>query len=133
MFYHDWNMPSITLKDGSIQRNRTNITTTFLNNFAFRSLVGGDAYSRRFRWRHLGVFVERLLCSTVDDVRRFVYAKRSDLSLDERQRLIVETVISDDFVDRLARRRAWRSPLSLRNGLWSGSPTRDGALPWGDA
>jgi hypothetical protein len=38
--------------------------------------------------------------------------------------MMVQTVLDKDHVAKLARRRRWISPLSLRNGLWSARPKR---------
>ena len=52
--------------------------------------------------------------------------------MQQRQDRIVETVLSEAHIDRLARRRHWRSPLALRTGLWSpGPPNRKAGSPAG--
>jgi anaerobic magnesium-protoporphyrin IX monomethyl ester cyclase len=119
MFYHDWNMPSMR-RAGRLQRNRKTVRGMLreVDGFALRALVSPDRMLRRWWWRHLGLAAERLACTTVDDVRRYRWAK-STLPHDERQRRIVGSVINDELVEHLATCAHWRSPLGLRNGLWS--------------
>lgn len=125
MFYHDWNMPSIVLKDGRLQPSRRNMSVMLrdsLNLFALRGHFSPSRFERRFRWRHLGVMAERLLCSSAMDIRRFRIAKDQSRPLEERQRSIVGSMIDPPVVRRLASARRWKSPLALRNGLWPAHP-----------
>jgi Radical SAM superfamily/B12 binding domain len=119
MFYHDWNMPSMR-REGRLQRNRKTVLGMLgeVDAFALRALASPDRMLRRWWWRHLGLAAERLACTTRDDLRRYHWAK-SQLPHDERQRRIVGSVINDELVEHLATASHWRSPLSLRNGLWS--------------
>jgi anaerobic magnesium-protoporphyrin IX monomethyl ester cyclase len=90
-----------------------------LNLFALRAHFSSSRLERRFRWRHVGIMIERLLCSSTMDIRRYVIAKDQSLSLEKRQRSIVRSVINDVVLGRLRSGRRWKSPLVLRNGLWS--------------
>lgn len=127
MFYHDWNLPSIVLSGETLQnnhRNARNAISDSINSFALRSHFSRSPFARRFRWRHLGVVSERLLCSSFADIARYRVSKDQSLALAERQASIVRSVINDRFIQTLARKRVWRSPLSLRTGLWSSRNTR---------
>jgi anaerobic magnesium-protoporphyrin IX monomethyl ester cyclase len=129
MFYHDWNLASISFGNGSVQVSRK---TFFMNlkawnGFAVRTAFFGRSLARRFRWRLLGVVLERLACSSWSDIVRYRIAKDTALSLADRQRLIVESVTSPQAFARLVRARRVKSPLSLRNGLWSVQPLGDSA------
>ena len=122
MFYHDWNLPSIVLSGGTIQnshRNPRNAVIDSANRFALRSHFSRSSFVRRFRWRHVGIVSERLLCSSFEDIARYRVSKNQSLPLAERQATIVRSVINDQFIEKLARKRVWKSPLSLRTGLWS--------------
>jgi anaerobic magnesium-protoporphyrin IX monomethyl ester cyclase len=125
MFYHDWNMPSMR-RQGRLQRNRKTVRGMLgeVDAFALRALASPDRMLRRWWWRHLALAAERMACTTADDLRRYRWAK-SELPHDERQRLIVGSVINDEMIEHLATCSHWRSPLSLRNGLWS--PSRPAA------
>jgi anaerobic magnesium-protoporphyrin IX monomethyl ester cyclase len=126
MFYHDWNMPSMR-HHGRLQRNHKSVREMIgrVDGFALRALVSPNRMLRRWWWRHLALAAERLVCTTGDDLRRYRWAK-SPLPHDERQRRIVGSVINDPLIEQLATCHAWRSPLGLRNGLWS--PPRPPAL-----
>lgn len=122
MFYHDWNMPSIVLSGDKIQPSRRTMRVAIrdsLNLFAFRAHFSPSRFERRLRWRHIGIVAERLLCSSAMDVRRYTIAKDRSRSLDDRQRLIVNSVINDAVLQRLKKGRRWKSPLAIRNGFWS--------------
>jgi anaerobic magnesium-protoporphyrin IX monomethyl ester cyclase len=122
MFYHDWNMPSIVLSGDRIQPSRRNMSVAVrdsLSLFALRAHLSASRFERRLRWRHIGIIAERLLCSSAMDVRRYVIAKDRSRSLEDRQRSIVGSVINDAVLHRLKTGRRWKSPLALRNGLWS--------------
>jgi anaerobic magnesium-protoporphyrin IX monomethyl ester cyclase len=123
MFYHDWNLPSIVLAAGQMQpsrRNMANAVRDNVNGFAFRSYFARSPLARRFRWRHVGILAERLLCTSMADIRRYRVAKNESLPLAERQDHIVRSVLNATNLTKLQTRRAWKSPLSLRAGLWSG-------------
>ncbi|MGH7819432.1 MAG: B12-binding domain-containing radical SAM protein, partial [Candidatus Binatia bacterium] len=125
MFYHDWNLASIALSDGRMQISRKDMkhsSEKYLRGFALRSFFSPDRYTRRTWWRHLGVVSERIACSTRDDLWRRSVAKTESLTLEERQRRIVDPMLGDAFLEHLVRKRFWRSPLALRNGLWSKFP-----------
>jgi anaerobic magnesium-protoporphyrin IX monomethyl ester cyclase len=122
MFYHDWNMPSIVLNDNQIQPSRRTMNVALrdtINTFAFRAHFSASRFERRLRWRHLGIIAERLLCSSATDVRRFRIAKDRSRPLDDRQQSIVGSMINDTVLNRLRMGRRWKSPLAIRNGLWS--------------
>lgn len=122
MFYHDWNLPSIVLSEGKVQNSHKNAKHALLDSvggFAMRSHFSTSAFKRRFRWRHVNIMAERLLCSTLDDVSRYRISKDESMTLAERQNKIVGSVLNDDFINSLAHKRSWKSPLSLRTGLWS--------------
>jgi anaerobic magnesium-protoporphyrin IX monomethyl ester cyclase len=121
MFYHDWNLTSITLESGKMQTNHKSLLRNIRgwNNYAIRTAFTGRPWVRRFRWRNLGVFLERMLCSSWDDLRRYRAAKNAALPLDIRQQFIVDSVTSPRAVARLLRARRHKSPLSLRTAIWS--------------
>lgn len=121
MFYHDWNLSSIRMEDGRYQASRGTLLDTFRywNSFAVRTALIGRPLARRFRWRNAGVLAERLLCTSFADLKRYRTAKNSALSLEARQQQMVGTVVSPGFVARLVKARRFKSPLSLRNSLWS--------------
>jgi hypothetical protein len=84
------------------------------------------------RWRHIGIIAERLLCSSAMDIRRYAIAKDQSRSLEDRQRSIVSSVINDTVLHRLKAGGRWKSPLALRNGLWSArkiAPLEAGRVP----
>ena len=127
MFYHDTSLTSIVLDSGTLQvqqGSRLDLLREHLGGRAFRALLGGSPVARRFWWRPPGVILERLLCTTRDDLRRRRLSQRADLTMQQRQEMMVQTVLDKDHIARLARRRRWVSPLSLRNGLWSARPKR---------
>jgi anaerobic magnesium-protoporphyrin IX monomethyl ester cyclase len=122
MFYHDWNLPSIKLDDGRSQSSRKSLRSLSFgrwNAFAIRSALVGTPLSKRFRWRNAGVLAERVLCSTLADMRRYSVAKDTSLPLEARQRKIVDSVLGEGFLETLMKARRFKSPLSLRNGIWS--------------
>lgn len=131
MFYHDWSLTSMVLDSGAAQLPQGSGVDLIKENatwFTLRQAVFKSALSRRFWLRPWMIGLERLLCMTWDDWRRVRIARRVDLTMQQRQDLIVQTVLSDDFIDRLARRRRWKSPLALRTGLWSASPSRSASV-----
>jgi anaerobic magnesium-protoporphyrin IX monomethyl ester cyclase len=121
MFYHDWNLPSIKLQDGRSQTSRKTLPSLLAawNPAAIRDVLTGSQLARRFRWRNIGVLMERLLCTSWDDLRRYGMAKDSSLPIEARQQNMVDTVTSASFVERLVKARSFKSPLSLRNNVWS--------------
>jgi len=127
MFYHDWNLASIALADGKVQTSRKSFATHFRNwnGFAVRSAFFGRSLVRRFRWRVLGIVLERLLCSSRSDIRRYRWAKDESLSLELRQQRIVASAIGPEALGHLAAARHFKGPLSLRNGFWSNRPVSD--------
>jgi anaerobic magnesium-protoporphyrin IX monomethyl ester cyclase len=127
MFYHDWNLSSIVLEDGKIQKNQKSLfdeVKETLTGYGIRSALFGTKFARRFRWRPIFVVAERLLCTTSGDLRRWRLAKDTSLSLQERQDRMIESVLGTGRIEKLVRRRFWISPLSLRTGLWSSRPRR---------
>jgi anaerobic magnesium-protoporphyrin IX monomethyl ester cyclase len=124
MFYHDWNLASITLDDGRVQVSRKSLRMSVKaqDGYAIRTAFLGRKLVRRFRWRNLGVLFERLLCSSLADLGRYRMAKDRSVPLGARQRMIVESVTSPEAVARLAGARWHKSPLSLRNSFWSEHP-----------
>jgi anaerobic magnesium-protoporphyrin IX monomethyl ester cyclase len=123
MFYHDWSLSSIVLENGAAQvaqGSRRDLLREQATPFALRQILLGSALARRFWVRPWLVALERLICTTRDDWKRRAIARRGSLTLQQRQDLITQMVLSDRFIDRLARRRRWKSPLTLRTGLWSG-------------
>ena len=92
--------------------------------YGIRSAFFGSRFARRFRWRPILVVGERLLCTTAGDLKRWRLARDRSLPLQERQDRILATALGDDRIRRLARRRFWISPLSLRTGLWRGRAKR---------
>jgi anaerobic magnesium-protoporphyrin IX monomethyl ester cyclase len=124
MFYHDWNLTSITRADGRVQPRRSwfNAGASTWGKFAVRATLSGTPLLHRFLWRNLGVLLERMICTSWGDLHRYRAAKQASLSVDERQRTIVRSAASGEVVARLARARWHRTPLSLRTGLWSSGP-----------
>jgi anaerobic magnesium-protoporphyrin IX monomethyl ester cyclase len=115
MFYHDWNMPAATSL-GRPQINRKSFQSVVRDEdfYGIKALASPDRLERHFRWGNLGVFIERMLCTSPDDVWRYKIAKDARLPLEERQRLIVTSVLNERVLDRLVASDHWRSPLSIR-------------------
>ncbi len=127
MFYHDWSLTSIVLENGAAQRIQGSFADLLRENFsafALRSAVSRSSVARRFRWRPLGIVLERLLCTTRADMRCHRLARAAELTMQQRQDRMVAEVLDPGTVERMARRRRWTSPLSLRTGLWSGTRVR---------
>jgi anaerobic magnesium-protoporphyrin IX monomethyl ester cyclase len=123
MFYHDWNLPSIRLQDGREQMSRKKLRPAKRWNVAaFKTAFIGPLWARRFHWRNLAVIAERLICSSWADIQRYRVAKNPLVPLASRQAYIVDSVINPRFLARLLRGRRHKSPLTLRNGLWSDRP-----------
>jgi anaerobic magnesium-protoporphyrin IX monomethyl ester cyclase len=121
MFYHDWNLPSIKLQDGRSQTSRKSLRSALLgwNRVAIRDALFGLPLAKRFRWRNLFIFAERIICTSRADVRRYRMAKDNSLPLQVRQQNIVTTVTARSFIEQLVGARYFKGPLSLRNGIWS--------------
>jgi anaerobic magnesium-protoporphyrin IX monomethyl ester cyclase len=121
MFYHDWNLPSIKLRDGRSQTSRKSLRSLLLawNNFAIRDALIGRPLAKRFRWRNVSILAERIFCTSWADVRRYRMAKDTSLPLEVRQHNMVDTVIAPSFIEKLVKARCFKSPLSLRNSIWS--------------
>jgi anaerobic magnesium-protoporphyrin IX monomethyl ester cyclase len=120
MFYHDWNTPSVQ-QNGRLQKNRKTVRAMLhsLDVRTLTSLWSSQRMLRRYWWRHLALAGERSLCMTLDDLRRYRWAKDETLSPQARQERMIESVLSERTLAKLERARVWRSPLGLRNGLWS--------------
>jgi len=121
MFYHDWNLPSIKLRNGRSQTSRRAFRSLqqAWNGFAVRTALVGSPLAKRFRWRNVGVFAERIFCTSLADLRRYRIARDTSLPLELRQQKIIGTVIVRSFIEKLVKVRSFKSPLSLRNGIWS--------------
>ncbi len=122
MFYHDWTLTSITLENGAPQQPQGSFAELLQENFslfALRAAVSRSPVARRFHLRHWFVLVERLLCTTRGDMRRRRFARSRHLTMQQRQDLMVASVLDPAVIDRMAGQRRWTSPLSLRTGLWS--------------
>jgi anaerobic magnesium-protoporphyrin IX monomethyl ester cyclase len=127
MFYHDWSLTSILLEGGAAQRiqgSAKDLITENITPFALRSLVSRSPIARRFRLRPALIIAERLLCTTRADMLRRRIALSTGLTMQQRQDLIVATALDPRVIARLARRRHWTSPLSVRTGLWSAKAIR---------
>jgi anaerobic magnesium-protoporphyrin IX monomethyl ester cyclase len=124
MFYHDWNLTSITMPDGQVQPGFSSIRVELAiwSRLARRAVFSRRSLMRRFFWRNLGVVAERLLCTTQSDIKRYFIARDRTISLAERQRRIAESAIDRKHVSKLSMAHVHKSPLSLRNGLWSLRP-----------
>ena len=121
MFYHDWNFTSILPKPGERGRPADGLLGTLWTKaswFALASMLAGSPVARRFRWRAVGVVMERLACTTLGDLRRWRLARPGRLGPQQRQDMIVAGVTGDRFVAALARRPRWKTPLALRTGVW---------------
>jgi radical SAM family protein/B12 binding protein len=132
MFYHDWNLPSIKLGEGRSQTSRKSLRSLLLawNNRAIRDVLIGPPLAKRFRWRNVGILAERILCTSWADVRRYRMAKDTSLPLEVRQHKMVDTVIAPTLVEKLVKARRFKSPLSLRNSIWSASQlTKEQKMP----
>jgi anaerobic magnesium-protoporphyrin IX monomethyl ester cyclase len=121
MFYHDWNLPSIKLGENRSQTSRKTLRSLVLawNNRAIRDVLIGPPLAKRFRWRNVGILTERILCTSWADVRRYRIAKDTSLPLEVRQHKMVDTVLAPRLVEKLVKARRFKSPLSLRNSIWS--------------
>ncbi len=128
MFYHDWNLPSIKLGDGRTQISRRSFGSLWgsWNSRAILDALIGSPLAKQFRWRNVGVMVERILCTTRADVRRYRIAKDTTVPLEIRQQNMIETVITPQYVVKLIKARHFKSPLSLRNSIWSARPVGQG-------
>jgi anaerobic magnesium-protoporphyrin IX monomethyl ester cyclase len=125
MFYHDWNLSSIKLPDGRSQGSQTLLGSLWVwNTFAIKTALIGPPLLRRFRWRNVGVLAERVLCTSWADIKRFRMAKDKSLPLELRQQQIVNSVVAPGSVRRLIKARWFKSPLSLRNSIWSAQLTQ---------
>lgn len=125
MFYHDWNLPSILIADGEVQRQQKSIfdfLRTALSPFVLRTAIFGPSVVRRFRWRGILLVAERLACTTCGDLKRWYYARKPGLDQQQRQNLIVATVLGPAALVRARRRRFWRVPLGIRNLSWRHTP-----------
>jgi len=121
MFYHDWNLPSILLADGDVQRQQKSIfdfLRSALSCFVLRTAIFGPPVVRRFRWRGIMLVAERLACTTPGDLQRWYFARKSGLDQQQRQDLIVATVLGPAALARFRRYRFWRVPLGFRNLSW---------------
>jgi anaerobic magnesium-protoporphyrin IX monomethyl ester cyclase len=125
MFYHDWNLSSIKLPDGTTPPNRDYVRRLAKWGRILPMLAAliDRPFARRFRWRHVGILLERVLCSSRNDLRRYRIAQDRCASLEARQQMIVDSVLNPAFVEKLVGARRWKSPLSLRNGFWSERPS----------
>jgi anaerobic magnesium-protoporphyrin IX monomethyl ester cyclase len=118
MFYHDWNLPSMkTANNGQKNHKSLSMMLRRLDPFAARALVSREPMLRRFWWRHLGISAERLLCTSIDDLRRYRWAKDERLDYDERQRKIVHSIVNPRTIQRLTSARRWKAPLALRTAF----------------
>lgn len=119
MFYHDWNLPSVSAQMGSRQLTRMGWRgiTAGLSWTYLRRLFSRDPFTRLFYWRHVGVFLERLFCTRWDDWVRYRTAMNGSLSPQERQDRMIQYVLSDKFIDWLAKTALVRTPLGLRTGM----------------
>jgi anaerobic magnesium-protoporphyrin IX monomethyl ester cyclase len=126
MFYHDWNLPSIRPRNGRPQTSRKSFRTLLRNwnGVAVRTAFIGPSLARRFRWRNVGVLAERVICTSLADLRRYRIAKDASLPLELRQQNIVDTVITPSFIEKLIKSRSFKSPLALRTGIWSSHPLK---------
>ncbi len=125
MFYHDWNLPSILLADGEVQRQQKSIFDFLragLSPFILRTAILGPPLVRRFRWRGIMLVAERLACTTPRDLHRWYLARKPKLDQQQRQDRIIATVLGPTAVARAQRRRFWRVPLALRNFSWRQTP-----------
>lgn len=118
MFYHDWNLPSVDFGT-TLQANTKRLggSAFRLRSYFLRGFVSRRRLRRHFAWVHVGLFLERLLCTRGGDVRRYRWAKDNRLDLGERQRAIIASILNDDTVERLVRSRTWRGPLAIRHSL----------------
>jgi hypothetical protein len=90
--------------------------------FAVKTAFIGHSLTRRFRWRNIGILAERIVCTSLADLRRYRIARETSLPLPMRQQKIVESVLAPSFIERLVKLRYFKSPLALRTGIWSRNP-----------
>jgi anaerobic magnesium-protoporphyrin IX monomethyl ester cyclase len=122
MFYHDWNLSSLIVEGGREQISQKSFLDTlreYFSSVAVRQAIGGSALARRFRWRPVGILLERALCTHFDDIRRYRMAKSKRFSMQQKQDFIVRSVLNPDNVHRLKRKNHWLSPLGVRTGFWT--------------
>jgi anaerobic magnesium-protoporphyrin IX monomethyl ester cyclase len=127
MFYHDWNLSSIVVEGGAEQKSQKSFIDTLRENlspFALGQIFAGSPIARRFRLRPIGILLERVLCTRLDDVRRYRVAKSSRLTMQEKQDYAVNSVLDFGNVARLMKSKHWLAPLGLRTGLWTSPPPR---------
>ncbi|ABD90001.1 B12-binding domain-containing radical SAM protein [Rhodopseudomonas palustris] len=122
MFYHDWNLSSILVDDRAEQRSGKSFFHTVRENLSFHALrqaFAGSPVARRFRWRPLWILLERAICTTRADVKRYRVARSKALTMQQKQDYAVGSVLDPAHIARLARRRAVLTPLGLRTSLWT--------------
>lgn len=122
MFYHDWTLTSMVLENGAsqqVQGSFAELLQESFSPFALRAAFSRSPVARRFHLRHWFVVLERLLCTTRGDMLRRRLARSSHLTMQQRQDRMVASVLDPAAIERMATRRRWTSPLSLRTGLWS--------------
>ena len=113
MFYHDWNLSSLVVEGRAEQQPKSFVDTLRenLSPFALRQVFAGPPIARRFRLRPVGILLERILCTRLDDVRRYRVAKSSRLTMQEKQDYAVNSVLDFGDVARLMKRKHWRRRL----------------------
>jgi anaerobic magnesium-protoporphyrin IX monomethyl ester cyclase len=127
MFYHDWNLSSLVVGDGVEQKSQKSFVDTLRENLSLLALgqiFAGSPTARRFRLRPYGILAERVLCTRLDDVRRYRAAKSSGLTMQEKQDYAVGSVLNVGNIARLRQSRRWLAPLGLRTGLWTNTRPR---------
>lgn len=120
MFYHDWNLPSC-FEDRGVQANRKTFLDSLrrIDRHAVYNILKGSAMTKRFWGRNLGVSAERMVCTRLDDIKRYNIAKKNAMTPQERQEQIVSSVVNEAMVSELVQSEFWKAPLSLRNGIWT--------------
>ncbi|MEY9525325.1 B12-binding domain-containing radical SAM protein [Bradyrhizobium japonicum] len=123
MFYHDWNLSSILVGDQIEQRSGKSFIETLkenLSRLALRQAFSGSAVAKRFRWRPVGILIERMVCTTVADVQRFRVSRSRTLTMQQKQDYCVRSVLDPAHISRLKTKRHFLAPLGFRTSKWIG-------------
>jgi anaerobic magnesium-protoporphyrin IX monomethyl ester cyclase len=128
MFYHDWNLPSVEFDHGA-QRNWKKLSASAkgLQPFFLAGFVSPRRLRRHFAWSHSLLIAERLLTGSREDIWRYRIAKDDSLPLEGRQQMILDSVLTDRYLDRLVTGQTWVGPLAIRHAL---ARVRDGLVQW---
>lgn len=122
MFYHDWNLSSILIDDRVEQKDGKSFIDTLIENlspFALSQAFFGSSVAKRFRWRPVGILMERMVCTTIADIRRYRISRSRNLTMQQKQDYAVNSVIDPVHVAHMKDKRLFLAPLGLRTGKWA--------------